>query len=67
MPAPPTPSAPATGMREAARAAAALRRPPEAVAERVRRALDDHAQVARLSKTFRALGDPNRSRLIYAL
>jgi ArsR family transcriptional regulator, lead/cadmium/zinc/bismuth-responsive transcriptional repressor len=36
-------------------------------AERVRRALDDHAQVARLSRTFRALGDPTRSRLVYAL
>ena len=36
-------------------------------AERVRRALDDHAQVARLARTFRALGDPTRSRLVYAL
>ena len=33
----------------------------------MRRALDDHAQVARLSRTFRALGDPTRSRLVYAL
>ena len=36
-------------------------------AQRVRRALDDHAQVARLSRIFRALGDPTRSRLVYAL
>ena len=36
-------------------------------AERARRALDDHVQVARLSRTFRALGDPTRSRLVYAL
>jgi ArsR family transcriptional regulator, lead/cadmium/zinc/bismuth-responsive transcriptional repressor len=37
------------------------------VADRVRRALDDNAQVARLSRTFRALGDPTRSRVVYAL
>ena len=36
-------------------------------AERVRRALDDHVQVARLSRTFRALGDPTRSKMVYAL
>jgi len=40
---------------------------PGGAAERARRALDDHAQVARLSRTFRALGDPTRSRLVYAL
>jgi DNA-binding transcriptional ArsR family regulator len=40
---------------------------PGAAAERVRRVLADHAQVARLSRTFRALGDPTRSRLVYAL
>src|SRR5262245_28218420 len=45
----------------------AIRRSPVGTAERVRRALDDHAQVARLSRTFRALGDPTRSRLVYAL
>ena len=33
----------------------------------MRRALDDHAQVARLSRTFRALGDPTRSKLVFAL
>src|SRR5262245_65787443 len=53
--------------REAMRAAAALRASPDGTAERARRALDDHAQVARLSRTFRALGDPTRSRLVYAL
>jgi ArsR family transcriptional regulator len=35
--------------------------------ERVRRALDDHSQVSRLALTFRALGDPTRSRIVYAL
>lgn len=39
---------------------------PVAVA-RVRRALQDHAQVERLARTFRALGDPTRSRMVYAL
>jgi ArsR family transcriptional regulator len=36
-------------------------------AERVRRALDDNDQVERLSRMFRALGDPTRSRVVYAL
>lgn len=36
-------------------------------AERVRQALADNEQVERLSRTFRALGDPTRSRLVYAL
>ncbi len=36
-------------------------------AERVRRALRDHAHVERLSRMFRALGDPTRSKLVYAL
>lgn len=36
-------------------------------AERARRALADHAQVERLSRTFRALGDPTRSKVVYAL
>src|SRR6058998_3005301 len=44
-----------------------VRMSPDGTAERVRRALDDHAQVARLSRTFRALGDPTRSKLVYAL
>jgi ArsR family transcriptional regulator, lead/cadmium/zinc/bismuth-responsive transcriptional repressor len=52
--------------RDGARPGAARGTPGEQ-AERVRRALDDHAQVARLSRTFRALGDPTRSRLVYAL
>ena len=64
---------PAVSARSAARAPEAMGpavvRPaaPGAAAERARRALDDHAQVARLSRTFRALGDPTRSRLVYAL
>jgi DNA-binding transcriptional ArsR family regulator len=36
-------------------------------AERVRRALDDHARVERVSRTFRALGDPTRSKMVFAL
>ena len=35
--------------------------------ERIRRALEDHSQVERLSRTYRALGDPNRSKMVYAL
>ncbi len=34
---------------------------------RVRAALQDHSQVERLSRMFRALGDPTRSKLVYAL
>src|SRR5262252_6628791 len=40
---------------------------PGAIAERVRRALEDHAHVERLSRMFRALGDPTRSKMVYAL
>ena len=36
-------------------------------AERARRALQDHAHVERLSRMFRALGDPTRSKMVYAL
>src|SRR5262245_56520721 len=36
-------------------------------AERARRALEDHAHVERLSRMFRALGDPTRSKMVYAL
>ena len=36
-------------------------------AERVRAALQDHAHVERLSRMFRALGDPTRSKMVYAL
>ncbi len=39
----------------------------EAPADRVRRALEDNDQVERLSRIFRALGDPTRSRVVYAL
>jgi ArsR family transcriptional regulator len=44
-----------------------LRGEPPARVRRVRQALADHDQVARLARTFRALGDPTRSRLVYAL
>jgi ArsR family transcriptional regulator len=36
-------------------------------AARIRRALEDNAQVERLSRSFRALGDPTRSKMVYAL
>jgi len=35
--------------------------------ERARAALQDHAHVERLSRMFRALGDPTRSKMVYAL
>ncbi len=57
----------ASRARELARAAAVRQAPPNRAAERVRRALDDHAQVERLARTFRALGDPTRSKLVFAL
>lgn len=38
-----------------------------AKAGRIRRALDDHVHVERLSRTFRALGDPTRSKMVFAL
>ena len=41
--------------------------PPIGPAERARRALQDHAHVERLSRMFRALGDPTRSKIVYAL
>ena len=46
-------------------ARAASRAP--ATAARVRRALKDTARVERLARTFKALGDPTRSRLVLAL
>ena len=50
-----------------ARSAARPGAPPGTAAERVRRALQDPAHVERLSRMFRALGDPTRSKLVYAL
>lgn len=41
--------------------------PTAAVRERVRQALKDHARVERLARTFKALGDPTRSRMVLAL
>lgn len=54
------------------RAARAVRRTATATAadpraSRVRRALEDHAAVERLARTFKALGDPSRSKLVFAL
>lgn len=65
-------AAPSTLLRDRrpARRARRAEPPPEPAgvrAERVRRALLDHALVERLSRTFRALGDPTRSKLVFAL
>src|SRR5258705_12269747 len=35
--------------------------------EHLRLALEDHALVERLARTFKALGDPTRSKLVFAL
>ena len=58
----PTPMPPRSNRHRAAPVA-----PPIDAAERARRALQDHAHVERLSRMFRALGDPTRSKLVYAL
>lgn len=45
-------------------------RPPQAVsprATRARRMLEDRERVEHLARMFKALGDPTRSRLVYAL
>ena len=49
------------------RRTAAARAATDPAAERARRALEDHAHVERLSRMFRALGDPTRSKMVYAL
>jgi DNA-binding transcriptional ArsR family regulator len=54
-------------VRSASAAREARAAAPTPAAVRVRRALDDHARVERLSRTFRALGDPTRSKLVLAL
>jgi DNA-binding transcriptional ArsR family regulator len=41
--------------------------PPGVRTEHLRLALADHAHVERLARTFKALGDPTRSKLVYAL
>ena len=60
-----------SSIRTRARARRKLERPaaatPATRTERIRRALEDHAQVARMSRTYRALGDPTRSKMVYAL
>jgi len=55
-------AAPAARSRASRRTAPA--RPPHA---RLHLALSDHAHVERLARRFRALGDPTRSKLVYAL
>jgi DNA-binding transcriptional ArsR family regulator len=51
----------------ARRAAAAPARTPVRRAEHLRLALADHAHVERLARRFKALGDPTRSKLVFAL
>ena len=41
--------------------------PPRVRTEHLRLALADHAHVERLARMFKALGDPTRSKLVYAL
>ena len=41
--------------------------PADARPARLRRALADQAAVERLARTFKALGDPSRSKLVFAL
>ena len=54
--------------RAAARAAAGDRTPAaDGHHEHLRLALADHAHVERLARRFKALGDPTRSKLVYAL
>jgi len=53
--------------RPAAGARPAVARPPVRRAEHLRLALSDHAHVERLARMFKALGDPTRSKLVFAL
>ena len=60
----------AAGSRAPRRVRAARPAPTGAPASRhdhLRLALSDHAHVERLARRFRALGDPTRSKLVYAL
>jgi len=60
------PTAPAAAV--AARSRTRPHAPPPGVrTEHLRLALSDHAHVERLARMFKALGDPTRSKLVYAL
>ena len=63
------PASPARAARRASRPARHARRTPAGTGhhEHLRLALSDHAHVERLARRFRALGDPTRSKLVYAL
>jgi DNA-binding transcriptional ArsR family regulator len=67
------PASPARGARRASRTASRpgprARRASAGTGhhEHLRLALSDHAHVERLARRFRALGDPTRSKLVYAL
>ena len=56
---------PVTELRPRGRRHAAPR--PLTRAQRIRLALGDHREVERLARTFKALGDPTRSKMVYAL
>lgn len=58
---------PARARRAAPRRPAAPRPTSLPLLRSVRAALQDHERVERVSRTFRALGDPTRSRLVLAL
>ncbi len=64
---PPHPPARSGPSSAASRARRAAPRHVVSPSERVRRALQDHSHVERLSRMFRALGDPTRSKMVYAL
>lgn len=59
--------APAAAFRPARRSRRVDPRHAVSPSERVRRALQDHSHVERLSRMFRALGDPTRSKMVLAL
>src|SRR5689334_23736786 len=65
IPSPVLPRAAAAGATRRARRSVAPH--PVSPTERVRRALQDPAHVERLSRMFRALGDPTRSKMVFAL
>jgi len=53
--------------RARSRNRATRRSPPTVRTDHLRLALADHAHVERLARRFKALGDPTRSKLVYAL
>jgi len=64
---PARPRAVARPLRSGAARVRSLRSPGAIRHEHLRLALEDHALVERLARTFKALGDPTRSKLVFAL